>query len=62
MIFRSGIQEKSLDGDNGTLLHCVIYSLFEAHTHHPNMEQHVYHFSDQLQGSTMDLFTFSVDV
>ena len=32
MIFRSGNQEKSLDGDNVTLLHLVIYSHFEAHT------------------------------
>ena len=32
MTFRSGHQEKSLDGDNVTLLHCVIYSHFEAHT------------------------------
>ena len=30
------------------------------HTHHPNMEQHVCHFYDHLQGSTMDLFIFSV--
>merc|ERR1712079_291581 len=32
MIFRSGNQEKSLDGDKVTLLHWVIYSHFEAHT------------------------------
>jgi len=32
MIFRSGILEKSLDGDNATLWHCVIYSHFETHT------------------------------
>ena len=32
MNFRSGNQEKSLDGDKVTLLHCVFYSHFEAHT------------------------------
>ena len=40
---------------------CIVYfTVILKHTHHPNMEQHVYHFSDQLQGSTMDLFIFSV--
>ena len=42
---------------------CIVYfTVILKHTHHPNMEQHVYHFSDQLQGSTMDLFIFSCDV
>ena len=59
MIFRSENQEKSMDGANVTLFALCNLQSF-CSTHHPNMEQHVYHFYDQLQGSTMDFFIFSV--